>query len=264
MRPILFTSCLLATSIAVSGCRQTNGSTAGGPLQQVSPFAPSGLAPAPIAARTASAITPLGAPTRVPPPPNTSFQNSANAPSGFVPYGATNTPAFDTRNEGFVSAEPVGSGVSQAGWTETNSFGTTGTIGPIQPDTPPAVRFGGMQVNDLTGIVAPAPVLAPTPTPLPAQTIPQHIIPQQLIPQQSLGFKPYAPQPIAIASNNAFQSAPSILEHAAPSINEPRFEGAERFESRPSTQTAKASNIPSTEPTSSDSTLRWRRPGTSY
>ncbi len=143
---------MFALALTSVGCRQTTGPTAGGPLTPVGPMAPVGLTPAPIGGMGASsAISPLGASTRVPPPPNNSFQNPNGAPAGFVPYGQANVAPFQSP----LSAQPfdsfssnpspasglqptappqlaqvsgnaygdqaIGSGVATASWQETRS-----------------------------------------------------------------------------------------------------------------------------------------------
>ncbi|WP_345682149.1 hypothetical protein [Novipirellula caenicola] len=115
-------------------------------------MAPVGLTPAPIGGVGASsAISPLGASTRVPPPPNNSFQNANGATVGFVPYGQSSVPPFQSPNQaqpfdsfssnpsqnmGLQPTAPpqlaqvsgnsfdnqaIGSGVATTGWQETHS-----------------------------------------------------------------------------------------------------------------------------------------------
>ncbi|WP_144057420.1 hypothetical protein [Novipirellula maiorica] len=157
MRQLCLGTCMLALALTNVGCRQTTGPTAGGPLTPVGPMAPVGLTPAPIGGvGTSSAISPLGASTRVPPPPNNSFQNANGATAGFVPYGQTNVAPFQSpgqaqpfdsfssnpsqfppsRSSGLQPTAPpqlaqvsgsgyedqaIGSGVATTGWQETRS-----------------------------------------------------------------------------------------------------------------------------------------------
>ncbi len=158
---------MLALALTNVGCRQTTGPTAGGPLTPVGPMSPVGLSPVPTgAARTTSAISPLGAPTRVPPPPNNSFQGQGAAPASFVPYGQANVAPYHPSNANApydsFSTVPnpaaaanalaagnasygnaaIGSSVVTSGWNETGAqVSTVSGTEPIPRDAGGAPQF---------------------------------------------------------------------------------------------------------------------------
>ncbi|WP_442511018.1 hypothetical protein SH528x_002674 [Novipirellula sp. SH528] len=169
MRRLCLGTCMLALALTNVGCRQTTGPTAGGPLTPVGPMAPVGLTPAPVGGMGASAFSPTGAATRVPPPPNNSFQNPGGGPASFVPYGQANAAPFRSGNElqpfdSFSSNQQqsygprplasaagggnsygnqaIGSGVATTGWTETNAQVSTVSGTFDNPNQNPNQNYG--------------------------------------------------------------------------------------------------------------------------
>ncbi len=204
---------LLCLSAASSGCRQTTTGIAGTQLTPVSPLAPNNsLFPAP-----GSGIGPMGGSTRVPPPPTGSVGMPAN---NYLSNGVTSqVNQFGTSSD--LASVPnhgvVGSGVQNAGWTETGANVSPTAMSPVgyndpawasnvtpQTSSPLAasqptmsnMTMGGMQVIDLT--TSPPPPGYPmayqgAPYQQPLQ-YPQAQYSQAQIPQAA-----YSPSPVNIA-----------------------------------------------------------------
>ena len=176
---------------AGTGCRQATGPT-GAPRTPIGPLAPS--SPGAIG----PTLGPFGAPTRVTPPATGSYGTANNfmggvAPVGYAPQagraqnlagmqGATGGSGLATNMAGSMNNRVIGSGVQQAGWTETNAtMGNAAPSGIASPSSSGPRRDGGMRVIDLTD--------APPPP----------------------GYRPYAAQPpAAMAGMNGYRSSPSI------------------------------------------------------
>ncbi len=153
---VLSIVCLFAV---LSGCRQTTTGFNGTQLTPVNPLAPNqSLFPAP-----GSSVGPMGGSTRVPPPPTGSVGASSNPYLGGAVAGQVNP----SPNFGAFAAAPsqdtIGSGVQNAGWTETGASVSQPSIAPAGyndrggPSTMSdnSMTRGGMQVIDLTASAPP-------------------------------------------------------------------------------------------------------------
>ncbi len=241
---LLFAAIMMVTT----GCRQTTGTTAGGPLVPLSPNN----------AATTPALVPFGGPTRVTPPPTGSYTVPNNYMGGSAPISQLPPTAVG----GFAAAggNPViGSGVQRAGWTETGSNfqgpGNSVVTYGVNPSS--NLRSGGMQVIDLTGAPSPPGYRAPVAPPANFGT-------PQNFPSQP-GFGAQQNQWNGPASVVPIQSvpAPSRGNLAGAGVAGPSTEVARSREFPPSSS-GNLAPINSAAPSNNGQNLNWRRPGTQF
>lgn len=256
LNPLVVVTGIAVLAISQTGCRQTNGSTAAGPLQ---PFtSPDGTMAAP-------SLLPLGggnpfgsSGSRVAPPASGAVPNNymggtptANAPASNMP--STAQFAGSTNNA-------IGSGVTQTGWQADSMAGSPNPSSVAQTSVTFAdgssvaanpARAGGMPVIDLTNAPPPpgyhvtngyqsAPALPyvqsvpngsdyqTTSYPGAGDTFPaQNLVPMQSM-NNSQGNQQNASPPRVRLSQNTPVLAP-ITNHMTPSVSQP-------IESGPSTR----------------------------
>ncbi len=274
------------TSTLSTGCHQTAGTAATGPLI---PLSPNNSASAP-------SLLPFNGTTRVTPPPTGSYSVPNNYMGGVAPSGQSSnafpttggfaaTGGFAPAPSGFAPAPPsqvIGSGVRPAGWTETNSNlaavnpnatglvpfngGTNLGVNPLPARDP---RSGGMQVIDLTGS-APPPGYQPQFAPAPSFNSQQNFDAQQYFQSQQILNQPQQFAPLqSIQAPTAREYANAVAPGPSSVIAQAREYPLNSSGSvTPLSSRAINSGLPSTEPigngVSQQDNLPWRRPGTQY
>ena len=282
-RSLLFFLGLAILLTSNSGCRQTTGSSALTPIGAgtVGPLAPVGGGTA------AASLSPLGQPTRVPPPSTGSHSTPNNYLGGTATTGqAYVAPApYDSFSNVAPNPRTFDSGVAPTGWSQPNvesGFAPATNQNPTQAAPPLSPNLGGMRVIDMTQ--------APPPPGYQPQYPAQQYQRQPFEPSQFQGvpFNPatgnFAPQTIHVprpgeiaaeqgmprvqpngqfGPGNQFGPSASIAQRREfpmqPSPLEPSFQGSNQF----------PTNQPSTEPIDNSfgqqqENLPWRRPGAQF
>jgi hypothetical protein len=271
MRKILWTAPLcLGLVIGATGCRQTTGPAMGGTFSTTSPLSPvNGQTPI---------LGPFGGNTRVAPPSTGSFHSpAASAPISQPPpqYNPLGQQQYEPRG---MNA-PVGSGVQQATWTETNAnvpgqpIASQNSAGASSD-----LRLGGMQVIDLTGAPNP-PGYPPTgfaPNRFsPASVMPNNRAPNNaapnLYPMQNFyppaaatqpTYTPAPPAPNIYQAPTTWSASPGSV--AAPPTSVPDPGRIASGELRPLPPPSQPAAMPVGNGQTPSTDLPWRRPGTRY
>jgi len=276
---------LLASQTA---CRQTSSNSQFAPIGPLTPVGGN---------TAAAALSPLGQPTRVAPPPTGAFSTPNNylggaaAPGGQA-YHPQGSPAYDSfssvpNGTGIATGQTtVDSGVAPTSWSAPVGGHFPSDVAPTSGLMAPGPRMGGMRVIDMTQSPPPPGYFqyqSPAPQAYP-QAYPQ--APPGYPAQNPGGFAPLPMdaegvhvQPMVqfpgageIASQQSPQAPPRIQPNLGsgqgnvlsespmqPAVMEPSFRAASQF---PTGQ-------PSTDPVGSDfenqaDNLPWRRPEARY
>ena len=157
------------------GCHQTTGTsplTPIGPLGTVAPLAPVSGGTA------ATSLSPLGQPTRVPPPPTGSYSTPNNYMGGAPTVSQVIPPGvpYDSFSQVAPNQNAIGLGVAPTSYVESNrSNGRLATATAQNPLTPP---LDGMRVIDMTQSPPPPGYRSSFQPPLPPYVNPQTLGPQ--------------------------------------------------------------------------------------
>ena len=150
---LLMPGCMLLLP-TLWGCQQTTGTsplTPIGPLGSVAPLSPVSGGTA------ANSLSPLGQPTRVPPPPTGSYSAPNNYMGGAPAVSQLVQPVAPYDSFSRVAPDPaiIGRGVAPTTYLETNRVDRTLAPSSAPPQTSVPSSLDGMRVIDMTQAPAP-------------------------------------------------------------------------------------------------------------